>query len=90
VTHRRVAVKIERARGLENPLQLDYPRSHIDEIRHGIVLAKQRAEGGQCVGDTQRHSTAYVLLILLIGDRSPPPGVIERLDLGAAAAVISG
>jgi hypothetical protein len=91
VARRRVAVKVERARPLENAVEFDQADGHLDEVGHHLVLADARAQSG----DDRAHRGWHAALVagrvrqvgvLGLGIRSPVPGVLEGEQLGVALA----
>lgn len=80
MTHRGVAVKVERPGGLQDPVKLHEARCHVHEVGHRIVLPKQGAEGDQCVGDRVGQNL-LILGELLICEMRPVPRVLESLNL---------
>ena len=90
-TRRRVAVEIERACRLEDPVELDEANGHLDEVGHHLVLADP---GSQCRDDRADLVRNAALVagcvsqesVRRLGARAPVPRVFEGEQLSVALA----
>lgn len=76
-------MEVERAGTFQHSMKLNQPGRHVHQIRHGVVLADQGAERGECIRNCVVELSSDVSRVLAVSYRSPSPGVIECLDLSA-------
>src|SRR5690349_1851751 len=82
-------MQIERTRRLEHAVKLYQARSHLDDIRHHLILANTRHQGADERGHTRWNSAPVPMCRREIrqgqfGPGSPMPGIFKSDNLGVA------
>src|ERR1035437_8057488 len=82
MTSRGIAVQVYAACGLEHATEFQDSRRHHGQVRHYVVLLKERPHSPQhlgCIAIPAGHDTVESEFRLI----SPVPGVLKRLNLSA-------